>query len=132
MDWLNYDFSQILPYVLLILGIGLIVSLFLVGLLVFAVRRIQIPPDADVLTALRATPLIVALTLDVMDFTLDFLAAPFAWTLLSYLGLKPLRAVTVIESLIPGTQFLPTMTAAWVIARVIPEGSKTDEFIRKL
>jgi hypothetical protein len=37
--------------------------------------------------------------------------------LLGYLGLKPLRGVTVMESLIPGTQFLPTMTVAWIIAR---------------
>jgi hypothetical protein len=29
-----------------------------------------------------------------------------------------LRGVTVVESLIPGTQFLPTMTVAWIVARL--------------
>jgi hypothetical protein len=52
-----------------------------------------------------------------LDLSLDFLSAPFSWVLLGYLGLKPLRGVTVMESLIPGTQFLPTMTVAWIIAR---------------
>jgi hypothetical protein len=60
----------------------------------------------------------VVILLDLLDFSLDFLSAPFSWTLLGYLGLKPLRTVTMVESTIPGTQFLPTMTTAWIIARL--------------
>jgi hypothetical protein len=131
MDWLNYDLTQLLPYVLVFLGIGLVLSLLLVGLLIASVRRINIPPNADLITALRATPLIVVITLDVLDFFLDFLSAPFSWVLLGHLGLKPLRAVTMIESLIPGTQFLPTMTAAWIIARFIRRGGEVDKLIGK-
>jgi hypothetical protein len=100
--------------------------------LLATVRRIQLPPDADALTALRATPLLVVITLDLLDFALDFLSAPFAWVLLGRLGLKPLRAVTVIESLIPGTQFIPTMTAAWILARLIPKDSSLDQALRKM
>jgi len=106
-------------YILLgMLGIGLLLSLLLLGYIVWRIKRIQLPPDADFLMALRATPLAVVILLDLLDFSLDFLSAPLAWTILSYLGLQPLRGVTVVESLIPGTQLLPTMTVAWVIARL--------------
>jgi hypothetical protein len=90
--------------------------------IILRVRRINLPPDADWVTAMHATPFVVVLMLDLLDFGLDFLSAPFAWALLSYLGLKPLRTVATVESLIPGTQFLPTMTTAWVIARFMKRG----------
>lgn len=101
-----------------LLGVGLVLTLLLLGWIIWRVRRINIPQDADVMTALRATPFVVVLVLDLLDFTLDILAAPFSWTLLGYLGLKPLRGVTTVESLIPGTQLIPTMTIAWIIARL--------------
>jgi hypothetical protein len=112
------DWRELLYTFLAIAGVGLLLSLLLLGWVVWRVRRINIPDDADPLTALRATPFAVVLLLDMLDFSLDFLAAPLAWTILSYLGLKALRGVTVVESLIPGTQFLPTMTVAWILARV--------------
>jgi hypothetical protein len=109
-----------LLYVALALaGVGILISLALLGWIIWRVKRIQLPPDADFLTTLQATPLAVVILLDLLDFSLDFFSAPFAWTLLGYLGLKPLRGVTLVESLIPGTQFLPTMTGAWIIARLI-------------
>jgi hypothetical protein len=98
--------------------VGLTVALILLIYVVRVIRRIHLPPDADPMTALRLTPLVVVILLDLLDFSLDFLSAPFSWALLGYLGLKPLRGVTVMESLIPGTQVLPTMTAAWVLARL--------------
>ncbi|MBI1878189.1 MAG: hypothetical protein HYR94_08185 [Chloroflexi bacterium] len=118
MDGQNpIDLTPFLYWLLLALGVALVLAVLLLGWVIWRVRRITLPPDADWITALRATPLIVVLVLDLLDFSLDFLSAPIAWILLSYLGLKPLRAVTTIESLIPGTQFLPTMTAAWIAAR---------------
>ncbi len=132
MNLLNIDLRQLLPVILIVLGVGLVISLILIGLLIATIRRIPLPPDADVITALRATPLIVVITLDLLDFSLDFLSAPFSWALLTRLGLKPLRAVTVIESLIPGTQFIPTMTAAWIIARLIQRNESLDQIIRRL
>jgi hypothetical protein len=111
------DWREVLSILLVIAGVSLVISLILLGWVVWRVRRIHIPEDADPLTALRATPFIVVVLLDMLDLSLDFLSAPFSWVLLGYLGLKPLRGVTVMESLIPGTQFLPTMTVAWIIAR---------------
>ena len=113
----SIDLTQFLYPLLILFGITLTLALLLLVWIIWRVRRINLPPDADWITAMRATPFVVVLMLDLLDFSLDFFSAPFAWIILSYLGLKPLRAVTTIESLIPGTQFLPTMTAAWVIAR---------------
>ncbi len=113
---------QIDPRVWYVLGCAIVTALVLALVLMVYVftriRRINLPPDADVLTALRLTPLSVVVMLDLLDFALDIFAAPFAWVILSKLGLGPLRAVTVAESLIPFTQALPTMTVAWILARV--------------
>ena len=111
------DLTNLFYALLIAFGIALVLAIILSIWIIWRVRRINLAPDADWITALRATPFIVVVVLDLLDFGLDFLSAPFAWMLLTYLGLKPLRAVTTIESLIPGTQFLPTMTAAWVLAR---------------
>lgn len=109
--------DQIVYIVLTLMGGGLVVALLLLIWVVWQVRRINIPPGADWMTALRATPLVVVILLDLLDFSLDFLSAPIAWILLSYLGLKPLRGVTAVEGLLPGTQLFPTMTIAWLVAR---------------
>ena len=111
------EWVDLLYTFLTIAGVGLVLSILLLLWVVWRIKKIHLPPDADPMTALRATPLVVVILLDLLDLSLDFLAAPFAWTILSYLGLKSLRGITVVESLIPGTQFLPTMTIAWFIAR---------------
>ncbi|RPI32686.1 MAG: hypothetical protein EHM70_08340 [Chloroflexota bacterium] len=120
MDW-NFpvELNAVFYILLAVIGVGLILSLILLIWVVWQVKKINLPEDADLITALRATPLAVVVLLDLLDLSLDFLAAPFSWTLLSYLGLKPLRGVTVVESLIPGTQVLPAMTLAWIIARIV-------------
>ena len=112
------DWQNILYIFLAVVAVGLALSLILLVWVVKRVKRIQLPANADAMTALRATPFSIILLLDVLDLTLDFLSAPFSWVLLGYLGLQPLRAVTTVEAFIPGTQFLPTMTAAWIIARL--------------
>ncbi len=111
------DLVQLATWLVVWILAWAILGLILITLLARRLRRIQLPPDAGVLVTLRATPLVVVLLLDLLDFSLDFLAAPFAWVLLDRLGLKGLRGVTVIETLIPGTQFIPTMTIAWLVAR---------------
>ena len=108
---------------LVMAGAGILISLVLLGWIIWRVKRIQLPPDADFLTALRATPLAVVVLLDLLDFSLDIFSAPLACMVLGYLGLNPLRGVTIVESLIPGTQFLPTMTVVWVFARLIGPGT---------
>ncbi len=132
MNWLNITPQQVITFILIAIGIGLVVSAILITLLVVSVKRINLPQDADLLTALRATPLSVVIVLDLLDFFLDFLSAPLAWVLLTYLGLKPLRTITVIKDLIPATQFIPAMTAAWIIARLIHKDGRTEEVIQRI
>ncbi|GAB4548186.1 MAG: hypothetical protein Kow0063_43120 [Anaerolineae bacterium] len=112
------DLTTLLVAGALVLGSALLLSLLLLGLVIWRVRKIQLPPGADFLAALRATPLVVVLLLDLLDFSLDILSAPLAWVLLTRLGLGPLRGVTVVENLLPGTQFIPIMTLAWIAARL--------------
>lgn len=115
MDEINWH-SLLLVFVV-VSAVGLTLSLALLGWVLWRVRKIQLPVDADTLTALRMTPLAVVILLDLLDLSLDIFSAPVSWTILGYLGLSPLRGVTVVESLIPGTQLLPTMTLAWLAAR---------------
>ncbi len=101
------------------IGVSLLLTLLLGAWVVGRVRSIELPPGADFFTALQATPIAVVVLLDLLDLSLDIFSAPIAWTLLGYLGLQPLRKVTIVESLIPGTQLVPTMTLAWLVARYV-------------
>lgn len=118
MDIPEFELQTIGIAALLAFGGALLFSGVLGGVVLWRVRKIQLPPDADFVTAIRATPLVVVLVLDLLDFPLDFLSAPVAWLFLTRLGLGPLRGVTVVEGLIPGTQIIPTMTLAWIAVRV--------------
>ncbi len=117
---MEINFQQALILLGVTAAIGLILSLLLLLWVFSRVRHIQLPPNADFFEALRYTPLSVVLLLDALDFALDFLSAPIAWFILGRLGLGVLRGVAVIEDLIPFTQWIPTMTIAWVLARVLP------------
>jgi hypothetical protein len=118
MNLANIEPGEILAVFGVIILVSLTLAMLLMGWVFWRIRRIQLPPNADFFTTLRLTPLSVVIMLDLLDLSLDVFAAPFSWVVLSRLGLAPLRGVTVIESLIPGTQVLPTMTIAWVLARV--------------
>jgi hypothetical protein len=109
---------ELLYIFLLIAGAAFVLAMLLLAWVLWQVGRINVPEDADFFTALWATPLSVVIMLDLLDASLDVLSAPVAWILLSKLGLKPLRAVTAIEGLIPGTNFIPTLTLCWIIARL--------------
>ncbi|MBI4789952.1 MAG: hypothetical protein HY782_23205 [Chloroflexi bacterium] len=120
MDWpLSQDATVLLSAVLLLLGSILLIALVLIVWAVWAIRRIDLPPGADYITALRATPLVVVIILDLLDASLDIFSAPITWFLLGRLGLAPLRGVAVIEGLIPLTNFIPLMTISWLYARFI-------------
>lgn len=122
MDPNEIDLTTLGYALLVLIGSGLLISALLLGWVIWRVRRIRLPEGADALTALRATPFIVVLLLDLLDFSLDFLSAPISWALLSRLGLGPLRGVTLLEGLIPGTQMIPTMTLAWIVTRLFSLG----------
>lgn len=91
-------------------------------ILIYAVYRIKslnIPRDATFSETLHLTPLAIVIAIDLLDLGLDFLAAPLSWAILDRLGLKALRGVAAVEALIPGTQFIPTMTLCWFGARLL-------------
>jgi hypothetical protein len=119
MNWLSeIDLRQALTLLAIMAGTGLVLSLVLFVWVIWRVKRINLPVNAGPIAALRATPFLVVALLDLLDLSLDFLSAPLAWTLLSRLGLLPLRGVTVLWALIPGTQVLPIMTLAWLVVRL--------------
>ncbi len=99
-----------------------------IALLVMAakeVRELDIPEDADFFETLQAVPITIPIALDLLDMGLDFLAAPISWVILEMLGLGALKMITTVEALIPGTNLIPTMTIAWVIARTMRKDRNT-------
>ena len=121
--------------------IGLIVAgMLLIGGVVFAlllayayrsVRHLDIPSDAGLADTLHVTPFLVVVGIDVLDLTLDVLAAPAAWIILDRLGLKALRNIATLEAIIPGTQIIPTLTLAWIGVRlfnITSDRSKTIDY----
>ncbi len=111
-----------------LLNLGAVVAacslLAAVALIIIALRRVKhicVPPGAGFVATLQGTPLVLVLGLDLLDLALDVLAAPLAWLVLDYVGLRGLRGVAVVESLVPGTQLIPTLTLSWVIARLMPD-----------
>lgn len=105
---------------LTLMGVALILALLLLFIVWRQVKRIHIPPDATFGETLLLTPFLVVLMIDLLDFALDFLAAPISWIILDRLGLKALRGVSIVESLVPFTQAIPTMTLAWIWVRLFP------------
>lgn len=105
---------------LTLMGISLVLALLLLVFVWRSVKRLNIPPDATFGETLQLTPISVVLMIDLLDFGLDFLAAPVAWIILDRLGLKALRGVSVVEAFIPLTQAIPTMTLAWIWVRLFP------------
>ncbi len=99
---------------------GLVLSTVLLVWVLWRIKRVHLPAGADFFSTLRATPLVVAILLDVLDMTLDLFATPLIWVVLGRLGLQSLRTVTVVEAFIPGTQFIPLMTLSWLAARFFP------------
>ncbi len=114
---MNISLLDVLKILGIVAGIGLLLSLGLGAWIFWKIRRINLPAGTEFFDALRATPLPVVILLDLLDLSLDIFSAPLSWLILSRLGLEPLRTVTVIEALIPGTELVPTMTIAWLIAR---------------
>ena len=140
------DWTAVLTTLGILIGIAFVLAMLLLAWVVWRVRKINLPPIIGLIASgvllgpmglgmMGQDTLInglaeLGITLLLFTIGLDFLSAPFSWVLLGYLGLKPLRGVTVAESLIPGTQFLPTMTTAWVIARLIDPARRRTYFNR--
>ena len=99
-----------------------------IALLVVAARQIaeiEVPEDADFFETLQHVPITVPLALDLLDLAFDIFSAPISWVILELLGLQALQLITVFEGLIPGTQVIPTLTIAWLIARGMKKKRRT-------
>jgi hypothetical protein len=112
-------FQTIGLYIAGAMAVSLVLGLLLLLIIIRLVRRIDVPAGADFTETLLYTPLIVVITVDLLDFALDILAAPFSWIILDRLGLKAVRGVAVVEGILPFTQFIPTMTLCWFGARFL-------------
>ena len=119
-----------LKTLLQILGIIALVAVILAAaILVVAVRKlrtIRLPPDADFFTAVRAVPLSLVVGLDLLDLGLDVFSTPIIWFILNRTGLQALRNVAAFEALIPVTGPIPTLTLAWIAARLFKLGQPYD------
>ena len=124
MEQVVRDFGFVL---LSVMSVALVLAMLLLAIIIVQVRRIHVPPGADFAETLLYTPFLVVLFLDVLDLALDFLSAPIAWIVLDRLGLKGLRGFATVESFIPFTQAIPTMTLCWLGVRVFGR----DRFIER-
>ena len=119
-----------LQTVLKIIGVVALVSLVLAaGILAVAIRklrRIRLPADADFFTAVRSVPLSLVVGIDLLDLALDVFSTPIIWFILNRTGLQALRNVASIEALIPFSAPIPTLTIAWIAARVFKLGRPLD------
>jgi len=111
------------------MAISFVTAVLLLAIAIRQVKKIRVPPGAGFVATLQGTPLVVVLGLDLLDLALDVLSAPIAWVILDYLGLQALRGVTVVESLLPGTQLIPTLTLSWIIARLMPD--RLSQLVRR-
>lgn len=110
-------------------GIAVVSLLLAAGLLFVAIRRlrrIRVPPDADFFTAIRAVPLSLVVGIDLLDLGLEVFSAPIIWFLLNRTGLQALRKTATIEALIPISGPVPTLTLAWIAARLFHLGRAYD------
>ncbi len=111
-------------YVFGAMAISLVLAMILFILVIRRLKRMDVPPNAGFSETLLYTPLLLVVFIDLLDFALDILAAPFTWMILDRLGLKALRGFATFEALLPFTQIVPTMTLAWFAARLL--GSRLD------
>jgi len=106
------------------MAISFILAMILFFLIINRLKRMDVPPNAGFGDTLLYTPLLLVVFIDLLDFALDILAAPFTWMILDRLGLKALRGFAAFEALLPFTQIVPTMTLAWFAVRLV--GSRLD------
>jgi hypothetical protein len=119
MDESFRTFGQVIVSLLVI---SAVLGAILLALVYRSLRRIQVPPNADFFTTVRAVPLGLVVALDLLDLGLDVLSAPIVWVILSRFKLQALRNVAAVEALIPFTQPIPTLTLAWLAARIMNLG----------
>ncbi|MGF1506191.1 MAG: hypothetical protein ACFB51_13830 [Anaerolineae bacterium] len=124
--------QQIIIVFIIFIVVVLGLAITLLVLAAQQIANIDIPEDADFFETMQLLPITVPLALDLLDLAFDIFAAPIAWVILELLGLKALQMITVFEGLIPGTQLIPTMTAGWVISRLMKKKNEPNAFRESL
>ena len=113
------DLRNLVILVFGVMAVAAAVGGILLALAVHRLRSLDIPPDASFGETLLLAPLSAVIAIDLLDLVLDVLAAPLSWAILDRLGLKALRGVAAAEALLPGTQFIPTLTLCWLGVRIL-------------
>jgi hypothetical protein len=121
MDWQN-----LLKVLITIAAVALVLAALVLWWAIRALRRVRVPENADFFTTVRAVPLSLVVGLDLLDLALDSFSAPIIWLILNRYGLKALRNVGTIEALIPISGPIPTLTIAWLAARIFHLGQPYD------
>jgi len=102
-----------------VMGLSLGLFVLIMAIAYRSIRRLDVPPDADLTETLLLVPFYLVLAIDLLDLGLDVLAAPVAWIFLDHLGLRALRNISTVEALIPLTGPIPTLTLAWLAVRLL-------------
>ncbi|MFZ0544001.1 MAG: hypothetical protein WAM60_01090 [Candidatus Promineifilaceae bacterium] len=129
MDLTADDLRNIGLVLAALFACGVVIFALLLAYAIWVMRHLDIPSDAGFADTLHVTPLLVVIGIDLLDLTLDVLAAPATWLILDRMGLKALRNIATIEAIIPGTQVIPTLTLAWIIVRVFNITSDRSKMI---
>ncbi len=115
-------FFQIFGTFALVMLVAALVGFLGLLLMIRSMRHMRVPPNAGFFTTLRYVPLGLVILLDLLDFGLDFLAAPISWVILDRMNLNGLRDKAAVEALIPFTGAIPVFTIAWFATRMFELG----------
>jgi len=124
----NVDWGALGKLVTVVAVVALILAAIVLAVAFRALRkvRVRVPANADFFTTVRAVPLSLVIGLDLLDLGLDVFSAPIIWWILNRFGLQALRNVATVEALIPISAPIPTLTIAWLAARVLNLGQPHD------
>ena len=125
---LTIDWAAVLKVVTVVAVVALILSALALAWAFRALRRVRLrlAPNSDFFTTLRAVPLSLVVGLDLLDLALDVFSAPIIWFILNRYNLQALRNVATIEALIPISAPIPTLSIAWLAARIFNLGAPHD------
>lgn len=125
------DTPSLLQSLLTALGVVVLLTTLAATLLLWWLHRklqlLRIATDASLGETLRSIPFLLALALDLLDMGLNLFAAPFVWFFLHRMGWMKLRNLATAAAAIPGTQFVPILSIAWIAARIF--GPRTDRLL---
>jgi len=123
---MHVDWSAVLKLVAVVAVVALILAGIALALAFRLLRKVRVPANADFFTTVRAVPLALVVGLDLLDLALDVFSAPIIWIIINRFGLQALRNVATIEALIPISAPIPTLTLAWLAARMFHLGQPYD------